>query len=241
MIEIDNAKGEGAIWRGSLQLANSGLESFFRSYDDYVLSICDLARETGASRFYVGSELTRIVKNAASHAYWSRLIAACRQRLGSASCLLSYAANYTEYDEVPFWGELDEIGIDAYFPLATRQQALGPGRPRKADLEPRLDKVFDRLHALSARHKRPLMLAEWGVVPYDLTTVEPSDDAPSNKRDPAEAVNAYVAFLETFADQGDWLAGVDFWHWRVSPHRDSNYAITPRSPIARLLRQHLSA
>jgi hypothetical protein len=31
---------------------------------------------------------------------------------------LTYAANWDDFDKVPFWKELDYIGIDAYFPLS---------------------------------------------------------------------------------------------------------------------------
>jgi hypothetical protein len=31
---------------------------------------------------------------------------------------LTYAANWDDFDKVPFWNELDYIGIDAYFPLS---------------------------------------------------------------------------------------------------------------------------
>ena len=236
MIEIDNEKGEGVIWRGSLHIASHDIGTFFQSYTGYVLDALRTAKSQGADRFYIGSELRSLVRNAETHPYWSQLIEACRQELGTSGCILSYAANFDEYQYVPFWRDLDEIGIDAYFPLARHDEALGPGRPGIDDLHRRLAKIMADLRAFSRRHDRPVMLAEWGVVPFDLTTIEPSNDQPSSRPDPEEALNAYSALIAAVGQQGDWLKGVDFWHWGVSTQQDSNYSITAASPVAELLR-----
>ena len=45
---------------------------------------------------------------------WRALIAEVRQHTDAP---LTYAANWTDYRQVPFWDALDIIGIQAYFPL----------------------------------------------------------------------------------------------------------------------------
>lgn len=236
MIEIDNQVGEGDQWRGNLSVRDGKLGPFFESYRDYILGLVRIAREEEVSRFYIGSELTKLVKNPHSHPYWQQLIKDCRAELGSSTCLLTYAANYNEYDKVPFWADLDEIGIDAYFALADDEQAAGPGRPGKDELKVAVLKMMHHLKTFSESQGRPIMLAEWGVVPLDKTTVEPSEPEPSDVEDSEEALNAYWATLEALSEQSDWLQGIDFWHWKVGTHEDSNYRIEPNGPIAKIVR-----
>jgi hypothetical protein len=45
--------------------------------------------------------------------YWSQLIKKIKKIYQE-----TYAANWDDFDKVPFWNELDYIGIDAYFPLS---------------------------------------------------------------------------------------------------------------------------
>ena len=241
MIEIDNQTGEGAEWRGSLKIQPEKLDSFFESYQAYILPLARTARQSGAGRFYIGTELAGLVKNQAHHDHWSRLIKLCRDELGTSKCLLSYAANFNEYTTVPFWKELDEIGVDTYFPLVEVEEAKGAGLPSAELLKERFLEILERLHKFSLAEGRPMLLAEWGVVPLDMTTVEPSDDAPSETQDPQEALNAYQAMLEAIGEQGDWLRGADFWHWQVNPHEDSNYRVAAQGPIAQLIRWWISS
>lgn len=239
MIEIDNPAGEGEIWRGSIRLSDEALAPFFNSYRQFVLDACELARDEGASRFYVGSELGGITSNRKSHGHWDELISACRSRLGASKCQLSYAANFDEYAQIAFWQLLDEIAVDAYFPLASRSSAVGVGRPSEREIRRRVDRFMERLRIFAESRRKPLHIAEWGVTAFDLTTVDPSDETPSSTPDPIEAVNAYKAFLGSISTQGAWLTGADFWHWLVSQEDESNYAIRPNEAISRLIRRSL--
>jgi hypothetical protein len=239
MIEIDNPDGEGEIWRGSIKLDDESLVPFFNSYREFVLDACELARTEGASRFYVGSELGGITSNYKSHGHWEELISACRSRLGASKCQLSYAANFDEYAQIAFWQLLDEIAVDAYFPLASRSSAAGIGRPSEREIRKRVDRFMGQLRMFAESRRKPLYIAEWGVTPFDLTTVDPSDESPSATPDAIEAINAYNALLASMSTQGAWLTGVDFWHWQVSVEDQSNYAIRPRDAVSRLIRRSL--
>ncbi len=236
MIEIDNEEGEGDIWRGTVKIGPDKAGAFFDSYQAHILQMLKVAVDEGADRFYIGSELAGLVTDKRHTGRWLDLIVACRRSLGDSSCLLTYAANFDEYEQVPFWSELDEIGVDAYFPLARKKEAAGLLQPGHELLRKRFDKVLIDLQAFSKRMKRPMFLAEWGVVPFDLTTTEPSAAQPSESYDLGEMLNAYTAVIGAVQAQGDWLAGCDFWHWSVSSHNDSNYSIDAGSPVAEMLR-----
>lgn len=237
--EIDDRNGPGYEWRGDLELTEQQREVFTESYREYVLDLAELARDSKARCLYIGSELKGLTTDESARDDWLSLIRHCRDVLEGSSCLLSYAANFDEFEQVPFWSALDEIGVDAYFPLSTEREARGPGRPALAVLDKRCRGIFKRLKSFSRRNKRPVYICEWGLVPFDGTTADPSNELPSLYVDPYEAAAGYEVFLDNVAKQGSWLDGVDFWHWQVDPHEDSNYRIRPGSLISKVIRSHL--
>lgn len=235
MVEIDNKEGPGAIWRGNLRLESEELATFFGAYTDYVLQYAKLARRAGARRFYIGSELAGLTGSPHAQPYWLRLIEECRATL-NGSCLLTYAANYDEYFDVQFWDELDEIGIDAYFPLATTEEARDMGAPSFELILGNWQRLITRLRTFAEIRGQPIHFSEWGVVPFNLTTAQPSEEVPSKTHDPIEALNAFAATLRATAAGGSWLKGLDFWHWSVSEIEDSNYRIEEHGEVANLIR-----
>jgi hypothetical protein len=237
-VEIDNSDGEGVLWRGLLKLEGNALNRFFRSYETLLQDLAKFAGNSGANRFYIGSEFMSLTNDPANSPYWGELIAKCREALAGRKCSLSYAANFDEYERVPFWGALDEIGIDAYFPLATEDESEGPGKPSNAVMARNWGEILARLRSFSEDWKRPILMAEWGVVPFDGTTADPSEPQPSDTPDLDEALRAYRATLDAIGNAGPWLKGVDLWHWSVNPTEDSNYRIGEGTPIARIVQNY---
>lgn len=237
LVEIDNAVGEGAIWRGTIELSSELQNVFFTHYCTYILQMAEMARAVRASRFYIGSELEGLTKDPSASGHWRKLIADCRAVFSEGqACLLTYASNFTEYEKVSFWPQLDEVGIDAYFPLATAKTAQGLQHPTTADIADAWDHSLEKMRRFSARVGRPVLLAEWGVVPFDMTTAEPSQEHPSSLLDESEAIAAYQAVLPSVAKAKQWLKGIDLWHLQVDPDDDSPYRIEQSGNIARVIR-----
>lgn len=240
LLEVDNGAGEGAVWRGMIRFEGEKLTSFIQSYEAFILGMATLARNGGANRFYIGSELSELTGEPAANSFWLRVIDMCRTNLSGSNCIMTYAANYDEYRQVPFWNELDEIGVDAYFSLATPEEAHGLGAPKRDLIARNWHVLLKDLRAFSEKYDRPIFFSEWGVVPFDQTTTHPSNEQPSKTPDPVEALNAYEATLAAVFDAGDWLRGVDFWHWSLSEEESSNYRITRGGEIENLLRAYSS-
>lgn len=232
LIEIDNARGIGHQWRGTLNFSPETLPTFFENYSDYISEMAGVARAARVDRLYVGSELKALTNNYRARGLWSGVIARARKLLGSRS-KLSYAANYDNYWRIPFWVELDEIGIDAYFPLATASQARGIGNPSAATIERRWQLFLNVMERFSDRYGKPIIISEWGVVPFDRTTHQPWRWQPSNTVDRAEQLNAYQAVIDTIGGSQRWLEGIHFWHWGMVGSSNSAYSIAPNSSISR--------
>jgi glycosyl hydrolase family 113 len=239
-IEIDNPKGEGSEWRGDLDFEEPKLTEFFREYEAYVLDMAQFAQQHGASRYYIGSELSALTRNPAAQPHWLSLIAKCRKVYRAAKSedrrQLTYAANFDEYQHVRFWDQLDEIGIDAYFPLTPRRGLSSLFLRPVQKMVGSWHKILPDLQQFQEKHGRQILFSEWGVVPFKGTSSAPFEWQPSKVSDRHEALSAYRATLLALDDQDEcWLSGVDFWHWNIAHEDESNYAIRAESDVAHLI------
>lgn len=237
-IEIDNPNGIGHEWRGTLDFSGEDLKTFFDNYQDYIINMAKVADATEADRLYVGSELKVLLCNSKARTLWFQVIDEARRSFRKG--ILTYAANHDEYKNLPLWHQLDEIGIDAYFSLASRPQAAGIGNPTIGVIAANWKNILKRLKNFSEQQKKPVILSEWGVVPFDLTTYQPWNWKPSTTEDSLEQLNAYRATLAAVASQGNWLRGIQFWHWGMEGNLDSNYSIIPDSNLHQLIIQYLA-
>jgi hypothetical protein len=138
----------GFSWRGAIEFEDeASWRRFFESYTDWMLAVARVARDADA--LAVGTELDRTVHRERD---WRRLIARVRAETPAP---LTYAANWSDYQRVPFWKALDAIGVQAYFPLATTpgasdeelQRGWREGMRRLREVADRVDKdvVFTEL------------------------------------------------------------------------------------------------
>jgi hypothetical protein len=238
-IEIDNPRSIGSVWRGSLNFQQSKLRTFFMAYQAYIEEMAELAQSARADRLYVGSELTKLSRNPAALPFWTALIQRARKSFGGHGRQLAYAAHHDEFKSVPFWDELDEIGIDAYFSLSQRAEATGPGNPAVAKIVAGWQPWLRQLRGFSEQTHRPIIISEWGVVPFDLTTYQPWNWHPSEVADPTEQLNAYRATLEALQFQGHWLAEINYWHWQMDGNEGSHYGIAANSQVGSLIERFL--
>ncbi len=233
-LEIDNSKGIGSEWRGNLYFSEAKLKTFFKNYKNYIKEMAQLAQAGDIDRLYVGSELKALTLNPEARDLWNDLINETRNVFKNKG-ILTYAANHDNYKNVPFWSELDEIGIDVYFSLATKPQAVGLGKPSVDTIKDNWKKLFEPIRNFSKAQKKPVIFSEWGSVPFDLTSHQPWNWKPSEIVDTKEQINAYKATIEALDGQGYWLQGIEFWHWAMPGSEGSNYRITLNSEVWQLI------
>jgi hypothetical protein len=193
-------------WIGGAHPADSA--AFWAGYRTMLLHYADLAQQAGATLLVIGTEMSTL---SGDDARWRALIAELRQHFSGR---LTYAANYDEFERVPFWDALDYVGIDAYFPLA---DASDPA-PATAELAAAWQKrgYLTRIAAVAARVEKPVLFTEIGYRGGHATAAHPGDfDAPDTTDMQAQA-RAYQAFYDAVAKQ-PWMAGA-YW-WEVSPDR----------------------
>jgi hypothetical protein len=204
-------------WIGSARPGD--LDAFWQRYRGMLLHYADLAQRGGASTLVIGTEMRTM---SSDEARWRALIEELRTRFDGA---LTYAANYDEFESVPFWDALDYIGIDAYFPLAGDADEA----PTTAALAWAWGArgYLGAIDELSHRTGKRVLFTELGYRATRGAAAHPSRWDTAGPADTQTQANAYAAFYEAVARQ-PWMAGV-YW-WDVSPGR---WWVQDYSPIGK--------
>ena len=153
----------------------------------------------------IGTELREFVKR--RPLFFKTLIGKIRTDFPNLK--LTYAANWDEYRMVPFWEDLDYIGINPYFSLINRKV------PKVDEVEKALRPIKNDLHRLSCTYQKPVLFTEYGFRSKDRGLWK-SRLGGVTKEDVDFTVqeNSYSAFYNVFWEE-PWVAGGFFWVWRV--------------------------
>ncbi len=208
-------------WPGEIEMrSDAAWQAWFASYREFLLGWARFAAANGIEGLCIGNELD---KTTVREREWRALIAEVRAVYPG---LLTYAANWTDFEAIPFWDLLDAIGVNAYFPLSDA------ARPDVAELTRAWGPIHARLEKLSQRVGLPVIFTEIGYRPAEHALSHPwvwEDENPVLA--PECQASAYDAVLRTFLDE-PWFGGIFFWKWhaeeRVSNRRNPANSYSPR-------------
>jgi hypothetical protein len=105
--------------------------------------------------------------------HWKSLIKNVR---GKFKGKLTYAANFDNYMLGDFWGDLDFIGINAYFGLTSPNKTFATAQQHSAELKNGWERVFTEISTFRVANgweKKPLFFTELGYINREHATVEP--------------------------------------------------------------------
>lgn len=195
--------GTPFAWRGEIAFERpADWERFFADYQAWLVKLATACR--GADAITIGSELDRTVTHERA---WRRIIDRIR---AATPASLTYAANWTDYDKVPFWDALDVIGIQAYFPLS---EAPTPGT---AALDRAWRARMTGLRDFSKARGRPILFTELGYNRSFAAARTPWDDAtdgPEAEPFQAECLAAALRAIEA----EPCVRGAFLWKWFPNP------------------------
>ena len=188
------------------------------------------AEEINADILCIGTELEKFVANRPD--YWLELIKNIKKVYKGK---LTYAANWDEYKRIAFWGELDFIGIDAYFPLSDKKT------PTVKEFENGWKPHKDEISRIQKQFNIPIIFTEFGYRSLDFTGKKPWE---SNRVVASVNLQAQVNGLQAIYNQfwkEDWFAGGFIWKW-FHKHEQvggkNNNRFTPQNkPAEELLRK----
>ena len=190
-------------WAGDIEFTNAEeWQRFFAQYTDWVVQLARACPD--ADGFILGTELDRTLGHEAE---WRELIRRVRDVTRAP---LSYGANWTDYQRVPFWDALDAIGVQAYFPLADSAGAT----PRA--LEQAWAARMTELREFAAAHYRRIVFTELGYNRAFAAPVRPWDAHVDGVE--AEKVQETCLRIALEAvEREPSVAGVFLWKWFPNP------------------------
>ena len=201
------------------------------SYSSFILMYAAIAQETNAALFCIGTELEKFVIS--RPAYWNGLIQEIKKVYKGK---LTYAANWDEFKRVPFWRQLDCIGIDAYFPVTdkktpTVEEFEAGWRPHKIEIQ-----------KIQNKFNKPILFTEYGYRSIDFTGKEPWDSKRiTGSINLLAQKNGLQAIHNQFWKE-DWFLGGFIWKWfhkHTEVGGENNNRFTPQNKPAEVLLRSL--
>ncbi|KAB8154394.1 glycoside hydrolase [Kordia sp. TARA_039_SRF] len=205
-------------------------KAFEASYESFILEYASLAAEINAEMYCIGTELYKFV--AARPAFWKELITKVKKIYKGK---LTYAENWDSFEKVPFWEQLDFIGIDAYFPLSDEKI------PSVESLQKGWQQHKTKIKTLSEKLARKILFTEYGYRSMDYTGKEPWDSNHKGKTLNLEAQKVALQALYNEFWKEEWFAGGFIWKWFIQDDKvggASDDQFTPQNkPAEKIVRE----
>ena len=218
-------------WRGELDPGDDAAwDRWAREYRAFVLEWARVAEIGEIDLLAVGIELRTWVTTRHAPSF-AAIIGDVRREYDG---LLTYACNWDDADDTVILGELDVIGINAFYPLhwengATWEQLAEGGK--RAAIQAR---------ELAERWDKPVLFTEFGYTSRRDCAVRPwewPEHLTEVVLDERAQADAYFALLSPLIDE-PWFAG--FFVWRVVADFDdvtqeAEWGFSPRGKQAELI------
>ncbi|MCC7245868.1 MAG: hypothetical protein IT269_09325 [Saprospiraceae bacterium] len=192
-------------WTGSLDFATtSDWEQWEAGYTRYIMRFAKIADSMSVDMLCIGTEFrTSIAKRPE---FWKQLIQQVKHTYHGK---LTYSSNWDDWDSVPFWAELDFIGLGGYFPL------VEGATPDVTALQNAWKPICSKLETFSRQQGKPVIFTEFGYLSVDgagWRNWELENGIESRNINEQAQANCYEALFSTFHDKS-WWAGGFLWKW----------------------------
>lgn len=197
-------------------------------YEKYILDFAQIAQQEKIELFCFGTELRNPI--AKRPKYWLQLIKKIKTIYKGK---LTYAANWDDFEETPFWHEMDYIGIDAYFPLSKSKT------PSVEELKVSWKSHLQKIEKVQKKYNKKVIFTEFGYRNSDYCTKEPWSETNNTENNLAQA-NSYEALFQTFKNKS-WYQGGFAWKWYADDYYKKKKTIdfTPQSkPAFEVIKKH---
>ncbi len=201
-----------------------------KSYERFVLSWAQLASEHDVEMLSVGVELRSWVTTDRAPSF-SALIERVRQIYPG---LLTYAANWDDVDKTVILGQLDVIGINAFYPLAESEGADFATLVRGGQ------GIAKRVRDLAQSWGKPVMFTEFGYTTRKDPAIKPwewPDHMQNVVVDQRAQAEAYAALLAPLMSE-QTFAGFFVWRVYSDPNdvsQEQEWGFSPRGKLAELV------
>ncbi len=204
---IDLIDESGGLCRGDIGFQNQAdWQEWFSQYLNFILHYAKLADKTGVELFCIGTELSFA---STQTSFWQKDIITQVRKAYSGK--LTYAANWDEYQKVGFWGDLDYVGIDAYFPLTQKKT------PEYEEIKAGWIKWADEIEVWQNSVNKPIIFTEIGYRSCEFAAARPWEYSVGSGVNVEIQEDCYKAALEVLSSR-NWCQGLYWWYWKASPY-----------------------
>jgi hypothetical protein len=222
---------ESGEWRARIDPGSeAGWARWADSYGRFALAWAQVAETSRADMFSAGVELRSWVTTARGPSF-ARLLHELRRVYHG---VLTYSANWDDVDQAVVLGDVDVIGINAFYPLADVA-----GAPETSMVD-RARAVRDKVHELATLWSKPVLFTEIGYTTRPDPALRPWEwpDAMSDvKVDEAAQAKAYRALIEPMLEEPSF-AGFFVWRTYADPDdtsQEAPWGFSPRAKEAELV------
>jgi sugar phosphate isomerase/epimerase len=207
---------------------DSARNEFKESFAEFVIHYAGVAQKIDAELYCIGTEWHQFIDS--DPEFWLDLIMKVRDVYSGK---LTYAANWDEYTTVPFWQEMDYIGVNAYFPI------LDKNFPKMEELSDGWQKWSEELASMAYSQSKPIIFTEYGYRSIVGNTVRPWESYTKPEVSLENQKLAYQALYEEFWEK-PWFAGGFAWKWFHNHEQrggEDNLGFTPQNkPVESVIR-----
>jgi hypothetical protein len=197
---------ESGGWRALIDpKTDEGWATWTASYERFIVAWAKVAEAGQAELLSAGAELRSWVTSGHAPSF-AAVLRAVRREYGG---LVTYSANWDDVENTVILGELDVIGINAFYPLADHEGAT------PAELLEGAERVRDQVRALAEAWQKPVLFTELGYTTRSDPAVRPWEWPDSMRGvvvDEVAQATAYRALLAPLVDEPDFAG---FFVWRV--------------------------
>jgi len=222
---------ESGEWRAKIEPpTDAAWEAWTRSYAAFVRGWAEVAESTHVELLSAGVELRSWVTTTRAPSF----AALIRELRGIYKGSITYSANWDDVEHTLILGELDVIGVNAFYPLADKD-----GAPFETLLEGG-KRVQARVRELAEIWHKPVLFTEIGYTTRRDPAIRPWEWPDSMKGvviDEVAQADAYRALLAPLLDEPRFMG---FFVWRVYADPDdvsqeAEWGFSPRGKLAELV------
>lgn len=225
LVLLESPKGNE--WRGVIH--PDVWEDWWDSYREMLHHYATVAEKNHAEVFVVGSEL---VSTESQIEEWTRTIHQVRKDFHGQ---ITYSANWDHYTTVPFWDQLDLMGMNSYYKLGkTNNASLN-------EIKGRWQEIQGAILGFQRKINKPVVMLEVGwcsmgnavTEPWDYTQISVPLDLQIQKR-------LYEAYFESWWGKKGF-GGFMIWAWTPNASGPEDRGYTPEGkPAEEVLRKWLA-
>ncbi len=221
---------KNVTWRGDINLYTiESWKELEERYRNYILFMAEFAEAQKIDMLCIGTELNSFIEKRPN--YWFKLIDDIK-RVYSGT--LTYSANWDNYENIPFWNQLDYIGVNGYFPISNMDH------PEVSTTIKRWNKIKKGLSSISKEYNKQILITEFGYRNAKQAGLEPWLHVDQDNKEIANQTqyNLLKAFFESIW-QEEYIIGGFLWNWNYNllPAGNTNFTVQEK-PALELVKQY---